>query len=368
MLFLPSCLAPVQEEPDADATSALQPRDRPEHEPVPRDTRPLFVIVSLGDSFAAGEGNPDVEKIELNAPEWHGPGFGRGLSIEDANRCHNSRNNFHAVAARIFQARHPELHVEFISFACSGAKITEEGILAPYNGVEPNVTRPPMPAQIDQVNEWADDWGLTKIDAMLISIGVNDVGFGTVVEKCAVSPFSQCNEDRELASDVQRNVASLPMRYSRLFNAIRGRGTPHLDVAPRKVFLTNYPDPTTGKYGQACSGSDFDPFEALGSLSVEETEWAQNQVFRPLNRAIGQSGFRVVDIDGGEFSRRGVCAPANSRYFNTNADAVRRQGANWPRTEGVPVDALWSTGMMHPNIRGHELAGKRLADAVLQEF
>jgi hypothetical protein len=76
-----------------------------------------LVIISLGDSYASGEGNPD--SFGPNGAQWL-------LSPEaDAVECHRSYGNAHRLAAIEIAEEWPlgEENVVFKSFACTGGTI-----------------------------------------------------------------------------------------------------------------------------------------------------------------------------------------------------------------------------------------------------
>lgn len=67
------------------------------------------LIVSIGDSYASGEGNPDVLLGPATpAGEWQD------------RRCHRSRLSGPAQAALELERRDPRSTVTFLSYACSG--------------------------------------------------------------------------------------------------------------------------------------------------------------------------------------------------------------------------------------------------------
>lgn len=114
-----------------------------------------MLIVSLGDSYGSGEGNPDLHQIFDPRPESFFQ-VHRPTQWVD-KRCHRSATAGPAEAARRLEASDPKTSVTFLSFACSGATIdtmwgtdavdpykppepgapTNTGILGPYSGVEP---------------------------------------------------------------------------------------------------------------------------------------------------------------------------------------------------------------------------------------
>ena len=69
------------------------------------------LIVSLGDSYASGEGNPDVNRAGSTPARW----------VD--KRCHRSAYAGPAQAALALERADPHSSVTFLSFACSGATI-----------------------------------------------------------------------------------------------------------------------------------------------------------------------------------------------------------------------------------------------------
>ncbi len=389
MLFLFACSGAVDEGDEVvGATSqaimkpvptVIRPNDDPPPRPAPTsapwvppgpraDAKP-FVIVSIGDSFASGEGDPDIDKPNF----FVGPTWSYVLDA-DSTRCHRSTISQHSIAAQEFQRLHTEYRVVFKSFACSGASIAGAGLLGQYGGVQPEVGKAPMQPQIRQINDWLAATGTTKIDALLVSVGVNDVGFSDIVAKCAVFPGPNCTTDQALMSSTRARVASLGVSYGLLNEALHGRGPLKLHVFPSKSFLTTYPDPTTGSRMETCAGPSFHQLgllpEALSNLTTVETDAIVREVLTPLNTAIRaqSSNFTIVDLDQGAFRGHGVCANEGQRYFNTNDDAVKRQGGDWARSNWMPFDVPISTGIMHPNRTGHSVAGHHLALALDRAF
>ena len=93
--------------------SVIQPGVAGQPDVTYRDSKAIAVrdrlIVSLGDSVAAGEGNPDLSGVNGGPVKWQN------------TRCHRSHAAYGEVAAERVQAENPRRPVTFVSFACSGA-------------------------------------------------------------------------------------------------------------------------------------------------------------------------------------------------------------------------------------------------------
>jgi lysophospholipase L1-like esterase len=202
-------------------------------------------IVGLGDSFASGEGNPDVAvrfSPDRTADYGIGPGkvpllgyparIGEWKQIGDKNfiaesarwhdqACHRSLYSHQLRAALQLAIEDPHRAVTFAGFACSGAETTF-GLFLAYRGNE-WVPNPPDLPQISAVADaqcggrGATDYDLPeayhingridelkgglvlkkcdadrarKIDVLLLSIGGNDIGFARLVANAVLSDGS----------------------------------------------------------------------------------------------------------------------------------------------------------------------------------
>src|SRR5207245_606349 len=240
--------------------------------------------VSLGDSSASGEGSPDVPQALGNYIFGNPTAVLQPARWQDA-RCHRSANAAPAQAALALEAADPHSSVTFLSFACSGATINTPyykdapvldpyafgqytqyqgtGILGPYAGTVPpdpnNPQNNQLPSQIDQLVAALTNRGQVtprRIDALLISGGGNDMGFGNIASLCSL--YYQCptnvyvsgiNDEGKipLRSRVQQDLATLPGRYAALDSALKNTG---LNIG--KVYITQYPDSTRNDQGDFC--------------------------------------------------------------------------------------------------------------------
>ncbi len=109
------------------------------------------VFIGLGDSYASGEGNPDlpVDWSPLLAPDAEPRADGDNAErwwwrnhnvrqLEDGAHfaawldphCHRSLRNHQVIASLLAAARDPHATLSFASFACSGARVLD-GLLTP---------------------------------------------------------------------------------------------------------------------------------------------------------------------------------------------------------------------------------------------
>lgn len=317
-----------------------------------------WLIVSLGDSYASGEGNPDVPRGPSTVGEWHD------------RRCHRSQISGPAQAALELERRDPQSTVTFLSYACSGARI-RRGLIGNYGGLVPQ--RPPIPPQIEAAagllcgDDVCDRPGDPTIDVLLISIGGNDVGFSAAILACAgrledmadrtmeefiridFLPRTDCPRQPGLTRLLEDRFRELPGLYETLRREIRRR----LKVAA--VYITEYPVDL------------FDSGPGCGSLELvtaAEGRWLASQgrrlnqiihdSWRPVWTLVGMDLWRrdrrwdVISGIASAFEGHGYCAAAS--YYGRLGESIGKQ-----------LDYL---GLLHPNAEGHRV----YRDAILRRL
>ncbi|WP_375771453.1 FG-GAP-like repeat-containing protein [Archangium gephyra] len=327
-----------------------------------------WVIVALGDSYGSGEGNPDVPRSGGQPARWAD------------QRCHRSFKAGTALAAQQLEEQDRRTSVTYVSLACSGATISRatynqgplstfkeegsylgSGILFDYIGIErPSPVDGPWPTDQflkPQVQQLASIAGQRRIDALVISAGGNDMGFGDVLKHCVATTNCHIHADGDhLSSGVSTLRAAMQTRYAALGDRIASS----LNVS--NVYLTEYPDFSRDANGETCSsilkevGDNTDIFSGIAVDGIVrhqgELGWIQQNFLKPLSdemtaavtsqRTAGRPWHYVGGIQ--EASKtHGLCAGAN-RWFRTATDAVAVQGPN---------DTAKTTGTAHPNEEGH---------------
>lgn len=251
-----------------------------------------LLIVSIGDSIASGEGNPYETEYLINADA-------RGNEIKipkdatwEDERCHRSAVAGPAQAARHVESTSQKTSVTFVHLACSGASIADPipddddpdgGLLDPYKGIEPEGD--PMPPQVDQLKTLI---GEREVDALMISIGANDMYFSKVVKDCLTNIFG-CHKDNfdEGGVDTYEDAADIWEKRSPLLGPLYDRLRDRLEqpdladlIAPENIFVTQYFDPTPGEDGETC-----DPL-VDGLIDGDEASWASSTVVDGMNSRI----------------------------------------------------------------------------------
>lgn len=220
------------------------------------------VIVSMGDSYASGEGNPrNVEAwIGLRSP------LADFRPYYDDERCRRSTRAAPAQAALRLEKSDPTTSVTFVHLACSGATI-QRGLLAPQAaGID---------AQIDALKALQ---AATPIDAIVLSIGGNDIGFGTILQTCLLNnncPLVRATtgplaRSANIQEGVQQRLAELRRDFAILNDRIRA-------ITPNTpIYITMYPDITRNANGAPCS---------YFGMPQRDFAWARDTILVPTPSA-----------------------------------------------------------------------------------
>ena len=299
-----------------------------------------LLVVGLGDSTASGEGNPD-----------HGVAVVRWQD----RRCHRSAKGFEAQTAARLESASAKNSVTFVPLACSGASIAT-GMLAPYAGIAPSggVLLPP---QVDAMKPLI---GARRVDAVLVSIGINDLGFGNVARFCfddgvdaaaAASvdcwnkPYPTASSPTTLQAFVRARAAALPERYARLADGFDKAGIP-----ASKIYVTEYPDATRDARGLTCDPLipylDSRPFgyTVRGTITRAEAAEAEQELVVAVNTALKAAastyGWHLVSGIAAQSATHGLCA-ARPWFVGVYESLVTQH------------DVL---GTLHPNAQGQQAA------------
>ena len=304
-----------------------------------------ILIAVVGDSLNAGEGNPDRpteyqivrpgEAIPIRGPEWQ------------SKRCHRSARTGPALEAEAIERASRKTSVTFVSFACSGATVPQL-YDETYEGAVPDGHHDKLAPQLDALRVLVGRGsrrGERKIDALLVSGGVNDLGFSTIVRACATNDNFRPGHTDCVTGFAKSRLVSTPQfaaRYDRLAASIA-----RLDV--RETYITRYPADVFIGGGCRITG-----FPGVG-IDQEEGS-AMSELGNHLNTVIENAGLRhrragwnLIDNMTGAFSDHHYCAA--DPWFVERGESFRDQG-----------DEL---GTAHPNNTGHKVFAGFLRRAVV---
>jgi hypothetical protein len=326
-------------------------------------TRPVeikdWLIVSIGDSFSSGEGNPDTpgaytlvphDPLWGDVPTCLGKVLGRvKRAVWKDRRCHRSALSSPAIAASRIESADNQSSVTFLSFACSGAK-TEHLTSNRYQGQEPRGTEDSgLVPQIQAVKAAIGD---RPIDALLMTIGINDLDFSDVVTACGhpldgfldkiwTSAANDCFQ-----AGFQARLDKLAGHYKDVAAKLKS------ELKVKEVYISAYPvnilESSSGERS-VCECLNID------GLGINPNEFNYLGFGgRQLNSTIASSArehhWNYVNGATDRFQGRGYCASDERRFFVRIVESVQRQG---------PVH-----GGLHPNARGHQEVGDLLFRAV----
>lgn len=287
----------IRTAPDVDSDSSTPTIDR---------ERPLEV--ALGDSFIAGEG------------------AGRYLAgtDDDANTCHRANSAYPFLVAQ-------QLDYRLVTAACSGAEVEDITQQGQYPDSPSDVYggRPQIEAL--RSSDLHDD--PADVDLVVLSIGGNDAGFATIVNKCLQE--NCLHYARGWMAHLDSIWHDLYDTYAAIDKVVPGA---------RKVVMT-YPD-------LIAPGSC-----ALGRLSAQEVTWIRTRFLPRLNDIVKleatNAGFEVVDntevFAGARICEDGV--PSHDQAANV---------FQFVRPHSGPLDGDLVRGSFHPKPLGHQLLAQNL--------
>ncbi|HSG79814.1 MAG TPA: SGNH/GDSL hydrolase family protein, partial [Acidimicrobiia bacterium] len=263
-----------------------------------------ILVVALGDSYASGDGNPEVP--DAGAGELWAEGGVDAASDADHADARRSTVAWPSRVAMALERTDRRTSVTFVSLATSGATI-DGGVAGPDSG------RPP------QVRQAGTLVGARRVDLVLLSIGGNDVGFSEVVRALVDAdplldpvcydldvehafasavdgdwtrdttaryraPFSlECRATTRNGKQLP-GLAGLGAAFDRLASALTG-----LDAS--RVVITEYPDPSGGGTCSEIVG-DAVPWPRLHEIDRPEQAAGIAGVLEPLNRTIADAARR----------------------------------------------------------------------------
>jgi lysophospholipase L1-like esterase len=260
-----------------------------------------WLIVGLGDSNGSGEGAPDKTGSLFGNAKWQN------------EQCHRSALSYQAKTALAIE-KDERTSVTFVHLACSGATILN-GMLGEYEGIEPK-KGPRLKSQIKEMDRLVGD---REIDAVMISIGVNDLKFGKLVVHCIAwincpkRNFAYAKPVRPLEQEMAALLKQLPGRYVAMGGELQAAG-----ALPSRVYMSEYFDSTKDQNGNTCS--PLIGVNRFQGFTQSEAQWAHDSVLLPLNREIQKTkkanGWNMIRGAYKRFRTHGLCAkPAKTQQW-----------------------------------------------------
>jgi lysophospholipase L1-like esterase len=275
-----------------------------------------MLVAGLGDSIAAGEGNPD-RPIALSdegfcfrrflggaRSEFFRPGrsgFSGDRTCEtapnDANdqqewsklgarwlsqACHRSLYGYQLRTALALAVENPHVAVTFLPLACTGATI-ETGLLNPTRARETNCTadRCPttVPGQIAQLQQHLSAARRVNkdrpLDLVLLTVGANDINFSGLVANVIIDAGTErALVGRGVIASVEDADAALRAKLPRDFARLRAALKPMLGGDLSRVVYVSYGNPVLRADGAPC-GAGVDGFDVHPAFRVDGARMRQ---------------------------------------------------------------------------------------------
>ncbi len=323
------------------------------------------LLLAMGDSNGSGEGYP---------PFYF-------------DQCHRGVASYQYQAARLLEEQAVgHASVTFVSASCSGAR-TQHLVNTTYEGIVPGaLLRPQITQLLHQLAPPAGSVARTP-DALLISIGVNNIAFGPILAYCAKYAASKLASDTARASQtpplpkdplpwdycqqtpvqapgdgtggvkeftldptstktlgqaVDSLIAALPQRYSDL---AAGLGTGGL-VKPSAVYLNQYPQFWYASPTSLCGGPPASPFPTptWAWLATEG-----NKLNAAVSAATALYHWHTITVPASAFYDHGYCRFRGSWFVPVSLGAYYNlQGAFHPTERGAHVTAVQALRLLCP--------------------
>jgi hypothetical protein len=314
-----------------------------------------ILIVSVGDSAASGEGDPDTPGY-YQGGTWHPPVW---LDSQTDRSGHSAA----AKAALAIEQADPHTSVTFVSVANSGDP-TDPKLSNPQS-TNPGVVGPG--GQLDQV---AQIVGKRQIDALIVTTGADDIGFSEIVQNLVeCTPVNipvvgtvQLKTLGDIQNDVTNpgptptwahiSLGQLPVVYGELNAAIQNK----LGIPTQKVFITQYFDATHDANGQFVGGALGDIIPPF-NVTKDAMAFGYNDVEVPLNNAVAAAaksyGWNLVSGIADAFLTHGINAGAKS-WVNTDEESRVAEGPVTPPSQADQARAAILAKFVPNNIPFHD--------------
>lgn len=328
------------------------------------------LIAGLGDSIAAGEGDPD-RAVRLDGgfcfrrfgtgEQYYRPGRAgftgdrsceNGPTSTDADRdwarhgarwmspgCHRSLYGYQLRTALALAVEQPHIAVTFLPLACTGASI-QTGMFAGQSFDDcPAVVgiddcSGSAPAQLSELKKLMDQVHKQEperdLDMILLTIGANDINFASLVANVIVdAPTERLILGRGggivSVKDADKALEQkLPEQFARLRVALK----PYVGGNLSRVVFVSYPNPAMQAEGKPCAGGrdglDVHPAFSADATRLRDAADFTDQKFLPVMKALatcdGANTCRdpltdrmtFVDAHQAEFENHGMCVRAAS--------------------------------------------------------
>ena len=318
-------------------------------------------VVSLGDSYISGEAGRWLANTAATSPgrlgtdrAWRADAANPAGVVDRSlvygttvvNACHRSD------VAEVKNARLPVQKV--INLACSGAK-TINVLRASAGGVA-------LRGEAPQNDQLAGVARANKVKVIVLSIGGNDLGFGSIVNACVVSYLTSsapCNSTQQAAFDsaLPKMATAVGATLDDIRATMARTGYHRNDY---RIVLQSYPAPLPAAGKNRYTGTAADARGSVGGCPFldGDSAWAHSTLIRAITTALsGQArsrGVQFLDLSDA-FHGHELCASAAQQSTGTPSSGT----SEWVRFidlagQGDVVESL------HPNAFGQKALGRCL--------
>ena len=319
------------------------------HHPAGHDRRPT-AAVTLGDSYISGEGARWKGNSADPAPGHQGTDRGAGVYGDtQANGCH--RSDVAEVDSADLLVR------KAINLACSGAR-TVNVLRAASGGVA-------FKGEAPQNDQLAVVARTNKVKLIVLSIGGNDLGFGSIVSSCVSAyiyktPPCSSNEPAILAA-LPKVAAAVAATVTDIRATMADAGYRARDY---RLVLQSYPRAVPAADNLRYSGTAPDARATVGGCPFLDSDvaWTHDTLTPALSQALdgvaARTGVQFLDLTDA-FLGHEVCAASAQQSTGSPRSAT----SEWFRFVDLAGQGE-SSESLHPNYFGQIALGRCLTLAV----
>jgi lysophospholipase L1-like esterase len=293
--------------------------------------------------FGIGDGG-DKDEAHPHPAAWQEPA---------AHRSYRSGQSL-AAAQQETQSAFGADRVTFLGFGRSGSEI-DNGILGPRtSGLLLGGGSQPIDGWTGnrgQIQEARDTAAGRPVDAVVVSVGINDLGFSSLVQNSILKASGQARKDR-IAGANRKVDQDLPARLNQLRAAIDEQ------LQPRRVFITEYPvgvfqeialgAPPCGVLSSSIPNLIGHPGFNLDGPDARDMHAVGIRLNTMIQRKADEFGWIYVGGIAKACDGHGYCS--RQPYFVSAEESCLNQGD--------------FEGMIHPNALGHAATRDALAQAL----
>jgi lysophospholipase L1-like esterase len=324
-----------------------------------------FLIAGMGDSIAAGEGNPDQPIVlddegfcfrrflASSTSEYFRPGRAgfKGSKACDSTptpltdwqrlnarwmnaACHRSLYGYQMRAALALAVEQTHAAVTFLPIACSGSTI-ELGFLSPLRTRECPPSGPCASTTVPQITQLKEAMAIAgkqskdrKLDLILLTIGANDIWFAGLVGDVIIQPSTERTlfEKGGMIIDVPEAQKILDTDLPGDFAKVRAALKPFVGGNLSRVVYVTYGNPTLAGPNNVCpasrAGFDVHPAFSVDATRLKRVSDFVENKFLPRMQALASCDApgacrdpvseRMIFVDQhqADFANHGFCAHA----------------------------------------------------------